>query len=124
MRQRNGDFEAGEQEADGWSLIRGEVSTEDPHGGRRCVKLHTTEQDETDPMLSSQVFPALISPRTRTEVAAYVDGYQLHGSLRFRGYRIAVSVSDLTGDAGTAATTLCGYVQEVCLTGGTYPRHQ
>jgi len=98
MRQRNGDFETGDEEADGWSLIRGEVSTEDPHGGRRCMKLHKTEQDDKHPMLSSQPFP--ISPDAR-----YIFKLRARGEkIGEEGYIIAASLYFLDGDKRTVKT--------------------
>ncbi|MBN1676163.1 MAG: hypothetical protein JXR37_34280 [Kiritimatiellae bacterium] len=100
MRERNGDFEAGGPKPAGWSLHRAALSTEDPHGGSRCVKLAYDGSDETSSKASinSATFPLL--PNCR-----YTLRFWARGEKRSRdGSMPVASLTFLDADGQTVKT--------------------
>lgn len=98
MQRRNGDFEQGDAAAAGWSLTRGEVCTENPCSGRRCIKLSKEEVDPQIPALISQPFP--ISPDCRYTLKLRARGVKIGEE----GTLMAASFYFLDADKHTVKT--------------------
>ena len=82
LQGRNGGFEeGGTAEATGWTLIRAETCTKDPHSGRRCIRLTKTAEDPKYPMVISEAFPIPPDCRYTLKVRCRGDKIGEEGSL-------------------------------------------
>jgi len=125
LRRRNGDFEAGDKQAPGWSLFRGKVSTDRPHSGLRCVRLHYDGDDKRGARLTSKRFP-LLANCTYT-IRFWVrgekigeDGHLLVGNLNFRR-EDGRSVKGLPYRLHTGARNLADEWTQISITGPSHP---